>query len=240
VAAAGARSSSTCSTFEAHASTVSDNIEHTKWADEAQFAKSAAIRSGRCLEAGWFSITCNAYCHVFMATHRVLNENCIYLILITCNYKKKTITVSLTMRNPTELSATQELPSIYGTHRFITAFPRALPHLHFGLPSGLFPSSIHTNNIYVFPFSPIRAACHAYLILLNFNLLIILVSTSYEVPHYAVFSTLLSLHPFQVQIFSASSETKFCTHTDRQATLSTVYSNLYIFKQQMKRQKVLD
>jgi hypothetical protein len=102
-------------------------------------------------------------------------------------------------------------PAFYGTRRFITVFTRGLrwslafatliqsipsqlislrsililsTHLRLCLPSGLFPSGFHTNIIYTFLFSPIRAACPAHLILLDLIILIMLGgSTSYEAPH---------------------------------------------------------
>jgi hypothetical protein len=46
-------------------------------------------------------------------------------------------------------------------------------HLRLGLPSGLFPFGFHTNNLHTFLFSPIRATCHAHLILLDFIFLFI-------------------------------------------------------------------
>jgi hypothetical protein len=43
-----------------------------------------------------------------------------------------------------------------------------------GLLNGLFPSGFPTNNLYTFLFSPIRATCPAYLILIDLIILIVL------------------------------------------------------------------
>jgi hypothetical protein len=69
-------------------------------------------------------------------------------------------------------------------------------HVRLGVPSGLFPSGFPTKILYAFRFSPIRATCPTDLTLLDLIVLFYLAkSTSYEAPHYAVFSNLLQFHP---------------------------------------------
>jgi hypothetical protein len=80
--------------------------------------------------------------------------------------------------------------------------------------------------------------------------------TSYGAPHYAVFFNLLSLHLSSVQIFSSAPcsqafSTYVCSFLNVKRPSFTpiqnhrqnyrfVYSNFYVFRQQMRRQYVLD
>jgi hypothetical protein len=105
-------------------------------------------------------------------------------------------------------------------------------HLRPGFPSRLLPPSFSTNNLTHFSF-PIRLKWPGHLTLLASSFELYLAkSTSYKAPIYAAFSTLTSLHPSSVQIFSAPSsqttsvyvvplmsETKFHAHTEQQAKL---------------------
>jgi hypothetical protein len=84
-------------------------------------------------------------------------------------------------REAASCAATRQLPAFYGTRKFITLFTRALHWFiswERSIQSILHSTPTHwftTNNLRVFLFSPppLRAACHAHLILLEFILIIL-------------------------------------------------------------------
>jgi hypothetical protein len=78
---------------------------------------------------------------------------------------------------------------------------RLFTHLQLGLSSGLFPTGFPTTKLYTFIFSPIRATCPAYLILLDLIILIIQI-TQFLVMQFS--PTLPLLHPSLVQVFSSA------------------------------------
>jgi hypothetical protein len=100
------------------------------------------------------------------------------------------------LEKPPVVQLLKNFQTFYGTRRFITVFTSALhwspswarsiqsislrstlifsTHLRLGLPSGLLPSGFHTNILYAFLFSPIRATFHAHRLLVDLIILIML------------------------------------------------------------------
>jgi hypothetical protein len=125
-------------------------------------------------------------------------------------------------------------------------------HLHFDLPSGLFPSGFPTNNKCVFLFTTIHATWHAHFTFLDFIFLIItaeehkLRSSLCSFLHPPVTSSFFC--PFSWGPYSHTplayipplmSETKLHTHTEPYTSLCLVYSDFYTFKQETRRWKLL-
>jgi hypothetical protein len=125
------------------------------------------------------------------------------------------------LEKPPIVQLLKNFPAFYGPRRFIIVFTRALhwslpwarsiqsipshpisirsililsTHLRLGLPSGLYPSSFPTNILYAFRFAPLvlHAPPISSPVTWSFQLYFEK-STSYEAPHYVVFSNLLSL-----------------------------------------------
>jgi hypothetical protein len=163
-------------------------------------------------------------------------------------------------------------PTIYRTRRFIIVFTRTL---YWSL-SRTRTNPVHRNPSYlryililssylrldlhirIFPSgSPIktRACCipcqyhPAWLDHSDHNLK---KSTSYEAPHYAVFSNLLSLHPSLVQIFSSTpcshplcsslnvKRPSFTPTQNHRQNYTLLGSNFYVFRQQTRGENVMN
>jgi hypothetical protein len=116
---------------------------------------------------------------------------------------------------------------VYTTPSYLRSILILSSHLRLVIPSGLLPSGF-----------PIKIPCVLHALPISSSLtwsfeLYFAKSTSYEAPHCAVFSNLLSLHPSMIQILSLTlcsqtpsnyappliSETKFHTHKKSQAKL---------------------
>jgi hypothetical protein len=127
-------------------------------------------------------------------------------------------------------------------------------HLRLGLPSGLFPSGFLTNNLYTFLLFRIRATCSAHLILLDLIIHIILgveykwcISSLCSFLHPPVPSSLFGPNILLSTLFSNT--LNLCSSLNVRVHVSypcrttskiiVLYSNLYIFRQHRRRQKVL-
>jgi hypothetical protein len=127
------------------------------------------------------------------------------------------------LEEPPIVQLLKNFPAFYGTRRFITVLTEDLhwplssdrstqstpshpislrsililtTHLWLGLPSGLFPSGFPTDILHALLFAPFVQHALPFTSFLTRSLwLYVERSTSYEAPHYAVFSNLLSLHP---------------------------------------------
>jgi hypothetical protein len=106
-----------------------------------------------------------------------------------------------------------QVSSVHTTSTYLSKIHLMLStHLHLSLPSGLFPSSFPTNNLYMFLFFPIHATCPTNFILYSLIILIILGKV-----YKSCSSSLCSFHPpppITSSIFSPN------------ILLSTLFSNI--------------
>jgi hypothetical protein len=100
----------------------------------------------------------------------------------------------LNHKSPPPIVLLSHIEPVHVTTSYLRSILILSTHLRFGLPSGLFPSGFLIDILHAFSFAPLvlHALPISSSLILSFWLYLEK-STSYEAPHYAVFSNLLSL-----------------------------------------------